>query len=148
VITPRMWYGIGVASVVMCVGTLLVLDAGLPGGVMLGDGDVGYARTLAFHTLVLYQLFDVFCVRSDERSALHGLFSNAWLWISVAICVAAQFAVLYVPALQRGFGTVPLDAVDWLLCTAIAATVVVARETLKACFRSADRRALRHAHAA
>ena len=140
VITPRMWYGIGLASVVMCVGTLLLLDAGLPGGAIAGDGDVGYARTLAFHTLVLYQLFDVFCVRSDERSALHGLFSNAWLWISVAICVAAQLAVLNVPALQRGFGTVPLDAADWLLCTVVAATVVVARELLKAGFRAADRR--------
>jgi Ca2+-transporting ATPase len=148
VITPRMWYGIGLASVVMCVGTLLVLDAGLPGGAIAGDGDVGYARTLAFHTLVLYQLFDVFCVRSDERSALHGLFSNAWLWLSVAICVAAQFAVLYVPALQRGFGTVPLDAVDWLVCTTVAATVVVARESLKAVFRAADRRRAAAAHAA
>ena len=148
VITPRMWYGIGFASIVMCVGTLLVLDAGLPGGAIAGDGDVGYARTLAFHTLVLYQLFDVFCVRSDERSALHGLFSNAWLWISVAICIAAQFAVLYVPALQRGFGTVPLDWADWLLCTAVAATVVVARESLKAGFRAADRRSAAAAHAA
>jgi Ca2+-transporting ATPase len=92
---------------------------------------------------VLYQLFDVFCVRSDERSLAHGLFSNAWLWLAVAACVAAQFAVLYVPALQRGFGTVPLDAADWLLCTAVAGTVVVAREALKAVFRAADRRARR-----
>jgi Ca2+-transporting ATPase len=142
-----MWYGTGVASAVMCVGTLAVLDAGMPGGFIEGDGDVAYARTLAFHTLVLFQLFDVYCVRSDEASALHGLFSNAWLWISVAICVGAQFAVLYVPALQRGFGTVALAASDWLLCTAVAASVVVARELLKAGFRAADRRALAVAHA-
>jgi Ca2+-transporting ATPase len=141
VITPRMWWGIGVASVVMCIGTLALLDAGLPGGLIDGGGDVAYARTLAFHTLVLYQLFDVFCVRSDERSLLHGLFTNVWLWLSVAACVAAQVAVLYVPALQRGFGTVPLDALDWLLCTAVAATVVISREALKAVFRAADRRA-------
>jgi Ca2+-transporting ATPase len=147
VITRRMWYGTGVASAVMCVGTLAVLDAGMPGGFIEGDGDVAYARTLAFHTLVLFQLFDVYCVRSDEASALHGLFSNAWLWISVAICVGAQFAVLYVPALQRGFGTVALAASDWLLCTAVAASVVVARELLKAGFRAADRRALAVAHA-
>jgi len=142
VITPRMWWGIGIASIVMCIGTLAVLDAGLPGGLIDGSGEVDYARTLAFHTLVLYQLFDVLCVRSDERSLLHGLFANAWLWFSIAVCVAAQFAVLYVPTLQRGFGTVPLDAMDWLVCTAVASTVVVARELLKAVFRAADRRAM------
>jgi Ca2+-transporting ATPase len=147
VITRRMWYGIGVASVVMCVGTLLVLDAGLPGGFIEGEGELAYARTLAFHTLVLYQLFDVYCIRSDEASALDGLFSNRWLWLSVAACVGAQFAVLYIPALQRGFGTVALDASDWLVCTAVAASVVVARETLKAGFRAADRRAAGGAHA-
>lgn len=145
VITRRMWYGTGVASVVMCVGTLGVLDAGMPGGLIEGDGDVAYARTLAFHTLVLFQLFDVYCIRSDEASALEGLFSNAWLWISVALCIGAQFAVLYTPALQRGFGTVPLTASDWLLCTTVAASVVVARELLKAGFRAADRRAGRRA---
>jgi Ca2+-transporting ATPase len=142
VITSRMWWGIGIASIVMFIGTLAVLDAGLPGGLIDGSGEVDYARTLAFHTLVLYQLFDVLCVRSDERSLLHGLFANAWLWFSIAACVAAQFAVLYVPALQRGFGTVPLDAMDWLVCTAVASTVVVARELLKAVFRAADRRAM------
>jgi len=142
VITSRMWWGIGIASIVMFTGTLAVLDAGLPGGLIDGSGEVDYARTLAFHTLVLYQLFDVLCVRSDERSLLHGLFANAWLWFSIAVCVAAQFAVLYVPTLQRGFGTVPLDAMDWLVCTAVAATVVVARELLKAVFRAADRRAM------
>jgi len=142
VITRRMWYGTAVAAVVMCIGTLAVLDAGLPGGLIEGRGGVAYARTLAFHTLVLFQLFDVFCVRSDERSVRHGLFANAWLWLAVAACVAAQCAVLCVPALQHGFGTVPLDAMDWLLCTAVASTVVVARESLKAVFRAADRRAL------
>jgi Ca2+-transporting ATPase len=136
-----MWSGIGVASAVMCVGTLLVLDAGMPGGLFEGNGDVAYARTLAFHTLVLYQLYDVHCIRSDETSALRQLVSNAWLWVSVVGVLAAQFAVLYVPTLQQAFGTVALDGADWLLCTAVASTVVYAREGLKATFRARDRRA-------
>ena len=102
VITPRMWYGIGMAAAVMCIGTLLVLDAGLPGGLIDGDGDVAYARTLAFHTLVLFQLFAVFCVRSGEASAAHRLFDNRWLWLSVALALGLQGLVLYLPALQQG----------------------------------------------
>jgi Ca2+-transporting ATPase len=140
VVTPRMWYGIAVAAVVMCVGTLAVLDAGLPGGLIDGGGSVQYARTLAFHTLVLFQLFDVFCIRSDEASALRGLFDNVWLWLAVGLAVAMQVAVIYVPLLQQAFGTVSLTASDWLLCTAIAATVAFAREAGKAWWRAADRR--------
>jgi Ca2+-transporting ATPase len=141
VITPRMWYGIAVAGVVMCIGTLALLDAGLPGGLIGGHGSVDYARTLAFDTLVLYQLFAVFSVRSDEASIFHGLFRNPWLWLSVGLATALQAAVIYVPALQRGFGTVPLDGSDWLACAAVASTVVFAREAGKAWWRAVDRRA-------
>jgi len=123
VINRRMWYGIGVAAVVMGIGTLLVLDGALPGGLIEGDRGIGEARTLAFHTLVLFQLFDVLCIRSDEASAARGLFSNRWLWLSIGFALVLQGLVLYVPALQKAFSTVALDGADWLLCTLVAATV-------------------------
>jgi Ca2+-transporting ATPase len=140
VITPRMWIGIGAAALVMGAGTLLLLDAALPGGLLHGDGDVREARTLAFHVLVLYQLVDALCVRSDETSAFVRPFNNPWLWGSIAVALALQAAVLYTPALQRGFGTVPISATEWGVCLAIAASVLVVREALKAGFRARDRR--------
>ena len=140
VISRRMWIGISVASVVMAGGTLALLDAGLPGGLIEGDGDTRYARTLAFNALVLFQLFDVLCIRSDEASIRAGLFSNPWLWASIAFAVVLQLAVIYVPAMQQAFGTTALDARDWALTVAVASTIVVARELLKAVFRHADRR--------
>jgi P-type Ca2+ transporter type 2C len=146
VITPRMWQGIVIAACVMCVGTLGLLDASLPGGLIDGRGDIRYARTLAFNTLVLFQLFAVFSVRSDEASALHGLFANTWLWLSVALAAALQGLVLYVPAMQKAFGTVPLSARDWLLCCAVASVVLVTRELVKAYWRAVDRRAALPAH--
>ena len=139
VITVRMWYGIALAAAVIGAGTLLTLDAGLPGGLIAGSGPVEYARTLAFNTLVIYQLYAVFCARSDEESVLRGLFRNAWLWLAVAAGLALQAVVIYLPALQRAFGTVALDAGDWLLCAGVAFTVVIARETGKAWWRSVDR---------
>jgi len=141
VITPRMWSGIAIASVVIALGVLAVLDAGLPGGLLHGGtGSVEYARTLAFNTLVLFELVDVFCARSDTEPAWRPLWRNGWLWLAVAGGVGLQMAVIYVPALQRAFRTVPLDAADWLLCAAVASTVVVARELHKAWWRGVDRR--------
>jgi Ca2+-transporting ATPase len=139
VITRTMWAGIALAALVIAAGTLAALDAGLPGGLIEGTGSAEYARTLAFNTLVIYELYNVFCARSDRVSALAGLFANAWLWASVAAAAASQLAVIYLPVMQRAFGTVALNAGDWLLCTGIAASVVAARELEKLWRRSALR---------
>src|SRR3954462_4914172 len=40
VITRRMWTGIFFVGAIMAVGTLLVLDASLPGGLIEGTGDM------------------------------------------------------------------------------------------------------------
>ena len=140
VISKRMWIGIGVAATVMAAGTLCTLDAALPGGLIEGSHDLAHARTFAFNTLVLYQLFDVLCIRSDEASIRVGLWSNGWLWASIAFAVLLQVAVIHIPAMQAAFGTTPLTAGEWAVTIAVAATIVVARELLKAGFRRADRR--------
>jgi Ca2+-transporting ATPase len=45
--------------------------------------------------------------------------------------VALQFAVLGIPALRQAFGTVALDARDWLRCVAVASSVLWIREATK-----------------
>ena len=89
----------------MAVGTLLVLDASLPGGLIEGTGTLRYAQTMAFTTLMLFQLFNVFNARSDERSAFDGLFRNRWLWAAIGLSLLLQVAVVYVPFLQQAFST-------------------------------------------
>ena len=64
-----MWLGILQVGAIMATGTLAVLDASLPGGLIEGHGDMRYAQTMAFTTLVFFSLFTVFNARSDERSA-------------------------------------------------------------------------------
>jgi Ca2+-transporting ATPase len=132
VITTTMWAGIALSALVIGAGTLAALDAGLPGGLFAGAGTAEYARTLAFNTLVVFELVNVFCARSDRDSAARGLLANVWLWLAVAAATLLQLAVIYLPGMQRAFGTVALDARDWLLCAGLAATVVVARELEKA----------------
>jgi Ca2+-transporting ATPase len=45
VVTRRMWAGIFFVGAIMAIGTLLVLDASLPGGLIEGLGDMQYAST-------------------------------------------------------------------------------------------------------
>jgi len=140
VVTGRMWRGIALVGVVMALGTLLVLDASLPGGFVEGTGDLPYAQTMAFTTLMLFQLVNTVNARSDERSAFAHLFANRWLWAAIGASLALQLLVLYVPALQRAFGTVPLGAGDWLRCAAVASSVLWVREATKLAARLARRR--------
>ena len=86
---------------------------------------------MAFTTLMLFQLFNVFNARSDERSAFVGLFTNGWLWLALALSLALQVAVVYLPFLQQAFGTVALTAGDWLRCVAVASSVLWLRELSK-----------------
>ena len=108
VITGRMWRGIFFVGIVMAAGTLFVLDASMPGGFVEGEGNLRYGQTMAFTTLMLFQIFNVVNARSDERSAFVHLFTNRWLWGAVAGSIALQLLVVYVPFLQRAFGTVGL----------------------------------------
>ena len=131
VLTPRMWRGIVLVGVVMAAGTLFVLDSALPGGLVDGAGDLRYAQTMAFTTLMLFQMFNVVNARSDERSAFVHLFANHWLWAAVGGSLALQVLVLYVPILQHAFGTVGLTAGDWAFCVAVASSVLWVREGSK-----------------
>jgi Ca2+-transporting ATPase len=132
VITREMWYGIVLVGIIVGAGTLLVLDAALPGGLITGSGSVEYGRTMAFTTLMLFQMFNVFNARSDTHSAFYKLFQNPWLWGAVALSLALQVAVTYVPFLQRAFDTVALQGSDWLFCIVVASSVVWLRELSKA----------------
>jgi Ca2+-transporting ATPase len=141
VITPQMWRGIFLVGAIMALGTLFVLDASLPGGFVNGTADMRYAQTMAFTTLMLFQIFNVVNARSDERSAFHRLFTNRWLWAAIVVSVALQMAVVHASFLQRAFGTVALRATDWVLCAAVASSVLWLRELSKVMSRVRSRRA-------
>ncbi|WP_151612698.1 cation-translocating P-type ATPase [Sinorhizobium alkalisoli] len=130
-VTPRMWMGIAFVGVIMAAGTILVLDASLPGGFIDGSGTLVYGRTMAFTTLMLFQLFNVFSARSDEQSAFVGLFANRWLWVAVGLSLALHAAVIYLPFLQAAFSTVAIGVGDWAFCAAAASSVLWLREIEK-----------------
>jgi magnesium-transporting ATPase (P-type) len=131
IIDRDMWVGILWIGAVMALVTLAALDLRLEGGLLGGSGSLAEARTLAFTTLVLAQLFNCFNARSDRDSAFRRLFTNRWLWGAVALSAVLQVAVVQVGFLNRAFGTVPLDPGDWLLALGLASVVLVAGEARK-----------------
>ena len=131
VITRTMWFGIVFIGAIMATGTLLVLDASMPAGLIEGTGSLRYGQTMAFTTLMLFQVVNVFNARSDDRSAFSELFHNRWLWGAVVLSLALQAAVVYLPFLQEAFSTVRLGVADWLRCAAVASSVLWLNELSK-----------------
>ena len=131
VIDAEMWVGIVWIGAVMALVTLLALDLRLPGGIVGDSGNVVEARTMAFTTLVLAQLFNCFNARSERTSAFHRLFTNRFLWGAVALSAALQVAVVQVPFLNDAFETAPLGLDDWLICIGLASVVLWAGEARK-----------------
>ncbi len=150
IIDVRMGLGVLEGGVVMALLTLLTLDLFLPGGLIepvdswlgLGPHSLELARTAAFTVLVLTQLFNCFNARSESASAFRAAFSNRWLWAAVALSTTLQVAVVHLPFLNLAFGTVPLSALQWCVCVAMASGVLWFSEGRKLLRRIWTRRAI------
>jgi len=134
-----MWGGIFFVGGIMAAGSLYVLDASLPGGLVQGTGSLRHAQTMTFTTLTLFQLFNVFNARSDTRSAFSRLFTNRWLWAALGLSLALHVLVIYTPLLQQAFSTTDLSVRDWLLCLIVASSVLWVRELNKGVVRAMSR---------
>ncbi|MFT8705154.1 cation-translocating P-type ATPase [Bifidobacterium aquikefiricola] len=147
VIDRKMWGDIIFIGIVMAVVTLIGMDMHLSGGLFtdrsaeaLGhDAQMVEARTMGFTILVFAQLFNAIASRSARQSAFVGLFTNTWLWGAIALSIALQLLVIYVPFLNTAFGTTPLSPWAWFECIALAALVLVASELRKLVLRAMNR---------
>lgn len=139
VIDRAMWTTILLVGMIMSLGTLAVLDGYLPGGlfefVTFGEDaalTIRHARTMAFTTLVMFQVFNVFNARSATLSIFRlGIFKNRWLLLAVAASVILHAVVIYWSPMQNAFQTVALSGMDWLVAVAVGSSVVVIVELLK-----------------
>jgi len=102
-----LWVG-----VIITIGTLWVFYS------ELGNG-LAKAQTMAFTTLVVFELFNVFNVRTGS------FLSNKKLLLAVLASLVLQFLVLYLPQLQAAFGTVALGPWDWIKIAGVSVTVLI-----------------------
>lgn len=74
-------------------------------------GSTELARTATFMTLVMTQIVHSLECRSETKSLLQsGIRENMWLLGAGALSLLMMLAVIYIPALQSVFRTVPLEA--------------------------------------
>ncbi len=150
IIDRAMWSRIITIGLAMGVVGLVVYDLTLPGGLLSGlehlvpaEAQLATARTTVFTALVFMQLFNALNARSDLASAFDHLFTNGWLWASLAFATAAQVAVVHVPFLQSAFGTVGLGWAQWALAVGAGVVILAVEEVAKFVRRAGARRAAR-----
>jgi Ca2+-transporting ATPase len=114
-------------GLIMAIGTLLVFHFAFESGV-----SIERARTMAFSTLVLFQMFFVFSARSPYIP-LHklGFFGNKKLILAVAVSLLLQLMIIYVAPLQVAFSTAPLELNDWVWMILTASSVLIIMESFK-----------------
>ena len=89
------------------------------------------AMTMTFVSLVLIQFFKAYNFRSDRHSVLHRPFANKWLNLAIIWELILLGLIVYVPILERTFGTYGLTLKDWLIIIALAFTVSPVLELAK-----------------
>ena len=131
ILTKPRWAATGLAAVTMALGTLAVL-AWAPGADTAEAGVATVAGTMAFNTFVLFQFFNILNVRSEQGTAFNRYtFSNRLLWLALGAVIALQVAVTHVGPFQRLFETTSISAEQWLLCIAVASSVLWLEEARK-----------------
>ncbi|MEM4637514.1 MAG: cation-translocating P-type ATPase [Candidatus Woesearchaeota archaeon] len=123
-ITREMLYLILIFGFAMGIGTIFVfsiyLDKGLP-----------YAQTMAFTTLVMFEMFAVMSARSFASFKKINPLSNKWLALAILSSVSLQLAVIYIAPLQKIFGTVSIGLNDWIVILIVASFGFILMEISK-----------------
>ena len=90
------------------------------------------ARTMAFATLILAELFRAYGARSERTSVFKlGLFSNKFMNISVAGSIGLLLAVIYIPGVNGIFDNIALGFLPWIPILLLALIPFVASEVHK-----------------
>ena len=99
-------------------------DRGLP---------LALAQTMSMNALVVLEIFHLFFIRNLHGSSLTWAAARGTrvVWATVIAVTVAQFAVTYLPPLQRIFGTVPVPLAEGVLIVAVGVAFFVLLEIEK-----------------
>lgn len=103
-------------------------------GTQLPPDSVVYIKgvTMTFAGIVIAQVGNVLACRTSKVSIFKTSFSsNKWIWIGIAAQVSIISFLVYVPLMQRLFGTTALGLVDWAFLAVFACIVILAEEVRK-----------------
>lgn len=89
------------------------------------------ARTVAFTTVVIVEMFIAMNARNSLPLHRIGIFKNRKLLLAILSSLALQLAVVYIPFLNPIFDTVPITTDEWLGILAVSLLVFLAIEARK-----------------
>ncbi|WP_341877956.1 calcium-transporting P-type ATPase, PMR1-type [Defluviitalea saccharophila] len=108
IVNKKMGLAVGIQSIALALAALFSFWYGR--NHFTGEDALSAARTYCFITLVVGELLRAYSARSEERMIYRmKIFSNMFLNISVLGSLLLLMAVVYIPALQPIFHTVPLS---------------------------------------
>jgi Ca2+-transporting ATPase len=94
--------------------------------------DLIKARSLAFTTMAMYQVFNSLNCRSRTKSVFElGFFSNKYLLVAIIASVILQIGAIYIPFFNIILGTTPFTINEWLLIVLVASSVFFGDELRK-----------------
>lgn len=92
---------------------------------------VDVARTMTFATMVFSQFTIIFSIRSGYKWFTHKMFTNRWLWLTIAFVTALTLLVLLVPGLQSLFKLAPMTSGQWWTVIGLSFGVLALSEFFK-----------------
>ena len=84
-----------------------------------------YPITMAFTSLVFFELLNALAAKSESKNMFRNLFNNKWLIGAIGLSFFLQLAVLYTP-ISKHFHTTPLALSDWALIIVVGSSVFLA----------------------
>jgi Ca2+-transporting ATPase len=118
-------------SFILFAGGLMAAATLLQFYIELSSEGLEKARTVAFTTIVMVELFIAMSARSNQPLHRIGFFSNRKLMLAIFSSVMLQLAVIYVPLLNPFFDTVPMTAGEWISVLSVSLFVFAAVEMRK-----------------
>ncbi|MEM3374450.1 MAG: cation-translocating P-type ATPase [Candidatus Woesearchaeota archaeon] len=124
-LSNKMLLSILFFGIIMAIGTIFLFS-------LYKDTDLNKSRTVAFTTLVMFQMWAVISSRTLSPDIKHlNLFTNKWLLGGIVLAVLFHIGVIYIPFLQNIFKTVPLSFTEWLIILAVSSTGFIIMEISK-----------------
>lgn len=132
ILNKDMIWSIATQAVAIFAAVYIAFNLGLARYGLEGDLPHDGARTYAFVSLILAELFRAYSSRSEHESVFKiGLFSNKTMLKATALSFVLLVLVIYIPFLDPVFHTVPLGILEWILLTGLALIPFVVGELFK-----------------
>jgi len=94
--------------------------------------DLALSQTIAFTSLVMFEMFAVISSRKLYKlSFSKDFFNNIFLHLAIISSILLQVAVIYVPFLQNIFGTTALSLTHWLYIIGVSFIGFIVMEVSK-----------------